>query len=289
MIERFSAVTVAILLLILGNFSASVSDVAVKLLDSGISVFQYMFIRQLLCFFLLLPFWLKTSKVLRQIGHIKITLLRAHLVLAGSGFVMVALTYLPLTTANAVFYTAPLIMLPLSAWLLTEKIAIGKVIATLTGFIGVLVILRPSQFHWAAIFALACAFTLALYNVLVKKLPIKQPVAITLFWTSLLSLPLAGVLAILFWQPLSGIEFMLIFASALCTLGYHASAISAYKRAATSHIALAEYSGLIFVTFFGIIWFDEYPDTLTIIGILLILLPMFPLRRKQKMLAKELA
>lgn len=282
MLKRFTIVTVAIVFLVAGNLSASLSDVAVKLLNGGISPFQYMFVRQLLCVLLLLPFWLKASVSERQPGSLKVTLFRAHLMLAGSGFLMVALTYLPLTTANAVFYTAPLIMLPLSVWLLDEKTAPGKVIATLIGFIGVLVILRPSQFHWAAIFALGCAFTLALYNVLVKKLPQKQPVTITLFWTSLVSLPLAGVLAAFYWQPLSWFELALIAASALFTMGYHASAISAYKRAVTSHIALAEYSGLIFVTLFGVVWFGEYPDWLTLVGILLIVLPMIPIRRRSK-------
>lgn len=282
MLKHLTAVKVGIVLLILGNLSASLSDVAVKLLNGGISPFQYMFIRQLICVLLLLPFWLKASVKERQLGSIKVTLVRAHLMLAGSGFLMIALTYLPLTTANAVFYTAPLIMLPLSAWLLSEKAPVSKIIASMIGFIGVLVILRPSQFHWAAIFALACAITLALYNVLVKKLPPGQPVTITLFWTSFISLPLAGILAVLFWQPLSLFELILIASSALFTMGYHASAISAYKQAATSHIALAEYSGLIFVTFFGVIWFDESPDGLTLLGILLIILPMAPLRLRRK-------
>ncbi len=187
---------------------------------------------------------------------------------------MVALTYLPLTTANALFYTAPLIMLPLSAWLFGEKTTTDKMVTTLIGFTGVIVILRPSEFHWATIFALGCAFTLALYNLLVKKLPLGKPVSITLFWTSLLSLPFAGVLSAFFWQPLSYFDFALIAASAFSTMGYHASAISTYKRSVTSHIALAEYSGLIFVTLFGVIWFEEFPDELTLVGILLIVLPM---------------
>ncbi|OHU90571.1 MULTISPECIES: DMT family transporter [Pseudoalteromonas] len=274
MLKRCSAVSVAITFLVAGNLSASLSDVAVKLLSGGISPFQYMFVRQLLCVLLLLPFWLKAPVNKRQLGSIKVTLFRSHLMLAGSGLLMVALTYLPLATANAVFYTAPLIMLPLSIWLLGEKTTSGKVVATLIGFIGVMVILRPSQFHWAAIFALGCAFTLALYNILVKKLPRREPVFITLFWTSLLSLPFAGLLSAFFWQPLSYFELVLVAASAFFTMGYHASAVSAYKRAVTSHIALAEYSGLIFVSLFGVVWFEEYPDGLTLVGILLIVLPM---------------
>lgn len=46
----------AIILLILGNLLASLSDVAVKVLDGGVSPFQYIFLRQLISLALLFPF-----------------------------------------------------------------------------------------------------------------------------------------------------------------------------------------------------------------------------------------
>lgn len=278
--SKLSPFAAGVLLLLLGNLSSSFSDVAVKLLEGGISAFQYMFIRQLFSVLLLLPLWLRLTPQQQAIGNSTITLIRSHLVLAGSGFVMVALTWLPLATANALFYAAPLLMLPLSAWLLKEKPERQKTVATVTGFCGVLLVLRPDQFHWAAIAGLGCAFTLALYNVLVRKLPAQQPVVSTLFWTGVLSLPLAGILAALFWQPISAMELLLIAASAVFTLGYHGCGVAAYRRAETYQLGLIEYSGLIFVTLLGIIGFDETPDLLTSMGIILIVLPMMPVSKK---------
>ncbi len=52
----------------LGNLSSSLSDVAVKLLEGGISAFQYMFIRQLLSVLFVLPLWLKLAPAQRAIG-----------------------------------------------------------------------------------------------------------------------------------------------------------------------------------------------------------------------------
>lgn len=279
--SRLSPFAAGVLLLLLGNLSSSFSDVAVKLLEGGVSAFQYMFIRQLLSVLLLFPLWLRLTPQQQAIGNAAVTLIRSHLVLAGSGFVMVALTWLPLATANALFYAAPLVMLPLSAWLLEERPGRGKILATLTGFCGILVVLRPDQFHWAGFAGLGCAFTLALYNVLVRKLPEKQPVVSTLFWTGVLSLPLAGILAALFWQPISGAELLLIAASAVFTLGYHGCGVAAYRRAEACQLGLIEYSGLIFVTLLGMIGFNETPDWLTTIGILLIVLPMLPRPKRQ--------
>jgi len=274
--RNLSAVTQALVLLIAGNLMASLSDVAVKILQGGISPFQYMFIRQTASLLLILPFWMRLPKSERGLTNIRLTALRAHLVLLGSGCMMVAITYLPLATANAVFYAAPLLMIPLSSCLLKELPNRGKVIATFIGFTGVLLVLRPSQFHWAALFALGTACTLALFNVLVRKIPSAQPVITTLMWTTLLSIPLSGILAWLYWQPITSRELIWVIVSAALILTYSGLAVLAYQKAPTTQIALAEYSGLIFVTLFGRCWFDEVPDWLTILGISLIVLPLMP-------------
>ncbi|MFA1562543.1 DMT family transporter [Aliivibrio fischeri] len=266
----------AIILLILGNLLASLSDVAVKVLDGGVSPFQYIFLRQLISLTLLLPFWFHQQPKLRCLSNPKVTLIRAHVLLIGSGCMVVSITYLTLATANAVFYTAPLLMIPLSILLLNERPSTNKVLQTIIGFIGVLIILRPSQFHWAAIFALGTATTLALYNILVRKIPNDQSVITTLFWTTLLSLPVSGGLAWLYWQPLHYHEVLWIALSATFIISYNGLATIAYKKAPATQISLAEYSGLIFVVIFGVIWFDEIPDILTAVGIALIVIPLMP-------------
>ncbi|RTZ25139.1 DMT family transporter [Vibrio penaeicida] len=272
----------ALLFLIAGNLMASVSDVAVKVLGDGANVFQYIFIRQLVSALVVLPLWIQLQPTERRLKGLPINLLRSHLVLIGSGCMVIAITHLPLATANAVFYAAPLLMLPLSAWLLKEKPQTTKIIATFIGFAGVLLVLRPSQFHWAAIFALGTAVTLALFNVLVRKLPGNQPVVATLFWTSIFSLPISGALAWANWHPISFESLLWIVFSACCILAYNGFAVAAYKKAETSQIALAEYSGLLFVTLFGVLWFNEIPDWLTAVGILLIVLPMMPIKATKK-------
>ncbi|MGR5232332.1 DMT family transporter [Vibrio rotiferianus] len=272
----------ALLLLVIGNLAASLSDVAVKLIEGGISPFQYMFVRQLLSLLLILPFYLRQQPNKRSLKQAPITLLRAHLILVGSGCMMVAVTHLPLATANAVFYAAPILMLPLSALFLKEHPPLSKVLLTCFGFLGVLVVLRPNHFHWAALFALGTATTLAIFNLLVRKLPSEQSVVTTLWWTTLFSLPVSALLAGFYWQPISYQELALVIISAVCILSYNGLAVLAYQKAPAGEIALAEYSGLVFVTLFGIWWFNEIPDWLTAFGILMIVLPLFPWKKPRK-------
>ncbi len=114
--------TFAIITLVLGNLAQAFSDVLVKLIGPGFSPFQYMFLRQLLTLLVLLPFMLRVPRAAWGLGAWKWHLLRGHLCLLGGGGMMLALTQLPLATANAIFYVSPLLTLPLAAWLLKEKI-----------------------------------------------------------------------------------------------------------------------------------------------------------------------
>jgi drug/metabolite transporter (DMT)-like permease len=66
----------------------------------------------------------------------------------------------------------------------------------------------------------------------------------------------------------------LVSISAVCILAYNGLAVVAYQKAPAGDVAFAEYSGLVFVVLFGIHWFDEIPDILSIIGMAMILMPI---------------
>lgn len=273
-----SHVTNAILLLVAANLVASLSDVSLKMLNGEVPTFQYVFIRQLISLFLLLPLWLRLPSQERVMGYDWITFWRAQLILIGSACAMVAITHLPLATANAIFYVGPLLVLPLSIIFLKEKPSRTKIFATLLGFSGVLVVLRPDQFHWAAIIALGSALAIGVGNVLIRRMPQEQPLVCTLFWTTLMTLPGALVFAYPQWQQITWQHLLWIIAINLFVLAYHALVVKAFRLAPANQIALAEYSGLAFVTLFGVMWFDEIPDLLTVLGIILIVVPMMPIQ-----------
>lgn len=272
----------AILLLVLANLLASFSDVSLKVLNGEVPTFQYVFIRQALSVLLLFPIWIRLPRQTRMDGCGSIAFLRALFILGGSACAMVAITHLTLATANAMFYVGPILMIPLAMTLLKEQPTKDKVIATLIGFSGVVVVLRPEHFHWAAIAGLGSALAMGVSNILVKRLPAEQHIVSTLFWTGVMTLPVALILAVQQWQPLNLVQLGWIMAINLFVLGYHALVVIAYKKAPANQIALAEYSGLVFVTLFGVMWFDEIPDVLTFVGILLIVLPMMPINWKKR-------
>jgi len=175
----------AILLLVAGNALAVVSDVFVKVIGDEAPVFQFIFARSLITLVLLLPF-------LRQLDHrrlfegFNVHLVRAHMHLLGVFCMVVALTSLPLATANAVFYVAPIIVLLLSVLFFGEKLSIPGTLAVFSGFAGIVVILRPSEFDLVAFSALGAAAALAVGAVLVRLLPPRQSTVHKLFLNYLL-------------------------------------------------------------------------------------------------------
>ncbi|WP_372378863.1 DMT family transporter [Vibrio natriegens] len=276
-----SDVSTAIFLLVAANLVASLSDVSLKMLNGEVPTFQYVFIRQLISLLFLLPIWLRLEKPQRLMGCDWITFWRAQLILLGSACAMVAITHLPLATANAIFYVGPLLVLPLSVIFLRETPSKAKVLGTVIGFGGVLIVLRPEQFHWAAIIALGSALAIGVGNILIRRMPKEQPLVGTLFWTTLMTLPIALLLAYQQWTAIIWQQLLWIIAINVFVLSYHALVVKAFKRAPASQIALAEYSGLAFVTLFGVMWFDEIPDLFTAVGIVLIVLPMMPVNWKK--------
>ena len=263
----------AILLLVIGNAMAILSDVFIKLLDPGAPVFQFAFLRCVLTLVFLLPLARKLDRS-NLFGGLKIHAIRAHIHLVGIVCMVVALTNLPLATANALFYAAPILVMVLSAVFFSEKLTPLSVTAVFSGFAGIIVILRPVDFNWAVIAALGSAFALAINAVMVRQLPKEQTTVHKLFLNYLLIVPAAAALAL--WEGADWNPQILISAagSALFILGYNITVLLAYRQVDANQVTSAEYTGLIWAVAIGWIWFGEVPDLWFLAGSLMIVVPL---------------
>jgi len=198
----------AILLLIIGNAMALISDVFIKLMEPGAPIFQFAFLRCVITLLLLLPLSGQLNRKHLFTG-LKVHAARAHIHLVGLVCMVIGLTNLPLATANAVFYAAPILVMVLAALIFQEKLSTMSVIAVFSGFGGIVVILRPVEFNWAAIAALAAALTLAINAVMVRKLPKEQTTVHKLLLNYLLIIPAAGALAV--WEGADWVSMAIYF------------------------------------------------------------------------------
>ena len=273
----------AILLLVIGNAMAIGSDVFIKILEPGAPIFQFAFLRCLITLAFLLPMARQLNRQ-HLFAGVKIHAIRAHVHLIGIVCMVIALTNLPLATANALFYAAPILVMVLSAFFFREQLTPLSVTAVFSGFSGILVILRPVEFNWAAIGALASAFALAINAVMVRQLPKEQSTVHKLILNYLLIIPAAGALA--WWEGATFDPAILISAagSALLILGYNITVLLAYRQVDANLVTSAEYTGLIWAVAIGWIWFGEVPDIWFMVGSLMIVVPLvlIGLRQKQR-------
>lgn len=286
---RSPSLNLAILMLVLGNASAMVSDVVIKTMAADMPVFQFVLMRAATTLALLLPFWRQINRE-RFFEGVRIHVIRAHVALVAIALTVVVLAALPLATANAIFYAAPLLVMLLSVGLFGERLNRYTLLAVLVGFVGVLIILRPVGVSLAALGAVGVALALAVSAVLVRKLPPSQSKVHALFLETLILLPGAAALAL--WEGAT-LDWAVVVAAALSSLfilGYNVSVLAAYRFHDAGKVTSAEYTGIVWAVLFGWWWFGEVPDLWFYVGTTLIVLPLVLLglqsrRRSLDMLA----
>lgn len=279
-------VTGAIVLLVAGNALAVGSDVFVKVMGQDVPIFQFIFLRSAITLLILLPFY-RQLDLQTPFAGLVIHGFRSLAGMAGIFCMVVALTSLPLATANAVFYVAPILVMLLSVLIFREKLTVLSVLAVFSGFAGIVVILRPVEFNWGALAALGGAFALAINAVMVRMLPAQQSTFHKLFLSYLLILPVAAVLFV--WEGLALEPRVLVGAvgSGVLILGYSLTVLLAYRDVDANQVTSAEYTGLIWAVAIGWVWFAEVPDLWFVVGSAMIVVPLVLLALDQRRRAAQ--
>lgn len=119
--------------------------------------------------------------------------------------------YLSLANAHSIGSLAPVIVVALSAIILKEKVSAKTWIAIFIGFVGVLIILRPTSsiFDPKALLPLIAAFVLGLYQIITKKVSKNDSNETSLFYTSIIGLIIMSLLAFKFWTPINGYSYIM--------------------------------------------------------------------------------
>jgi drug/metabolite transporter (DMT)-like permease len=180
-----------------------------------------------------------------------------------------ALRYLPIAEASAITFLAPILIVLMSGPLLGERPSLWRWVASITGFIGILILLRPgsSVFHPATLLLIVTACCNALYQVLTRKL-LDESAHTTLFYsalvgTVLLSLALPWGLADsrLTWRD----GGLLLLLGAFAGVG-HWAIIGAFLRAPASLLTPFTYLQMVWAVGYGYLIFDQLPDRWSAIG-----------------------
>ena len=202
-----------------------------------------------------------------------IQIVRALLLLGSSFFFFVALQYLPLAEAASIGFITPLLITALSVPLLKEKVGPRRWAAVLTGFVGVLIIVRPgfTQVSIGVIFPLLMACCYSTYQILTRKIAGHEDPIVSLFYTALIGSLVMSVTLPFYWvHPTSWQHWGLLLLTGLFGGVGHFILIRALGMTPASVLAPFSYSQLIWVTTYGFLVFGDFPDGFAIFGMLLI-------------------
>ena len=194
-------------------------------------------------------------------------LLAAEICIAVYGF-----TLLGLVESHAVFACYPLLIAALSGPVLGERVGWRRWLAIALGFVGVLIILQPSNglFDPVAVIPLVSALMFALYGLLTRFAARKDPTATSFFYTGTAGAVVMTAAGIWFWEPMSGPDYGWMLALCLTGVGGHWLLIKCYEVAEASAVQPFAYFQLVFASLVGLVVFDEMLRTNVIVGAMLI-------------------
>ena len=224
-------------------------------------------------------FFYKNRKRIFEYGNLKLQILRGVCTICPTMGFFLALKYVPLAEATALGFLHPIMVVVASAFILKEKLTIGKISVVLLGFLGVLIITRPGLgvIHPASLLIIIANLFFGLYQIVSKYLDKISNEASTLFFTTMFGLIVSSIF--LFLLPinfsnlvdfdLTNILIFLFFFGLLTSLGEYCL-LTAYKTATASFLTPLFYTMLIWSTLYGFIIFNELPDFFSIIGALIL-------------------
>lgn len=247
----------------------AVGEALVKHLARHFDVLQVVWARYLFHALLFLIIFSRTG-VWRQIATTRPVLQfgRSILLLIATFLFFTALRYLPLADAVAINFVAPLLVTAFSIPILGEQVGIRRWAAILTGFGGVLLIIRPGSgaMHWAAFLPLGTAFCYALYQIMTRLASRTDDARTNLFWTSAIGALVMSAAAPFAWRAPDTIEWLMMASTGLLFGFGHYLLIRGLEMAPVSVLSPFGYTQLIWATILGYIVFDQFPDTYKFVG-----------------------
>ena len=206
---------------------------------------------------------------------------RGALLAVGSVLFFLAVKYMPLADALAIFFVEPFILTILSAWIGKEKVGWRRKLAVAAGFLGALIVIRPSYgvFGPAALLPLASGCLFAVYLLLNRRLsaydsPLTMQFSAGLAGTftmlALLGVGMAVGEPNFTPSPVTAWELGLLAAVGLVATFGHLLVVQAFRAAHASLLAPFQYLEIVSATILGYVLFGDFPDPLKWLGIAII-------------------
>ena len=244
----------------------------VKQMSTEVPIFVVALARTFFALCMLIPWLLRNGKTGVQTKRTGLHFVRAFFGISAFVCVIFALEHLIMADAMVLAFTSPFWSILIGAVVLHEAIRGRRVIATLVGFCGVLMIVKPQGgIEAAMLLALLSAILTSCAMISMKSLSSTEPptriVFYFMFFGTLIMLPGAA----LTWQtPTITQTLWLLLAGVLGAVGQDFLA-RAYDAGEIGIVAPFDFMRLPIAALLGFLIFNELPDKWSIAGTLVII------------------
>ena len=199
-----------------------------------------------------------------------------------------SLPHLQLSIAAAAYYTAPILITLFSALFVGERVGRAGWFAVMLGFVGILLILKPAaaDFNAYALLPIVSAILYALAMILTRtKCRDEHP--LVLAGALNVTFVAVGVAATLLggfgdnadtsssflsatWAPMAGKEYAAVLVLGVLVMLGAVGAAVAYQLGPPSIIATFDFAYVGFAVIWGLVFFAEVPDAVSVAGMALV-------------------
>lgn len=203
-----------------------------------------------------------------------IQLARGVLLVGGTVMIVLAYRSMPVAEAQAISFIHPVLLTLMAVLFLGEKVGRFGWLAVVLGFLGVLIIVRPSGnlFTPTALLPLGLALTFSLYQMLTRLIAGKDDSISSLFYALLIGTACMSLVLCSAWVTPDWVGVLWFLLIGLASGLGHYSTIKALEFAPASTLAPYAYFQLIWVSVFGLLVFGELPDAITAFGMIVVAL-----------------
>jgi drug/metabolite transporter (DMT)-like permease len=263
----------AIVAVIIAFFFLACVSALTKLQVSYVHIAQIVFVQFSTC--LLISVVIASKNKFRDLksDKLKYQIVRGAAGVFAFAACAVAMSTIPLVNAVLLNNSAPLFIPIITLiWLKTkidEKIWYGIV----TGFIGIIFILKPTSealLKTSDMYGLASGILLAIAYVALKILTRTESLTSVIFYYSLIGVILSLPFAILNWKNPPLIIFCYGILAGILFMGYMFTLQYAYSLMEALKLAPFNYIVIVFTGIFDWLFFGHIPDVLSVIGIVLV-------------------
>lgn len=187
-----------------------------------------------------------------------------------------AIDHLMLSDATMLNKLSPFFAIIFSIFLMNEKVSLSQSLIVICAFIGALFVVKPT-FDNVNLLAAAIGFLgglgAGLAYTCVRKLGTKgEKSSRIVFFFSTFSCLVTFPYILFAYEPMTVLQLICLLCAGLAAAGGQFAVTAAYTYAPAKEISVYDYSQVIFAALYGLIMFGQIPDSLSIIGYLIIIL-----------------